>query len=116
MALLLFVVLTGAAIVVSGSRPASDPGAVPAVLQIAGYLCALAAGVLLLTEQEPATRRIGMVVTGAVVLLGLLDALVSDDGGADIGAGLVRLLLLVVMAVVTVRLSLAVSAGRRSTS
>ncbi|NEK85992.1 hypothetical protein GCU60_09480 [Blastococcus saxobsidens] len=113
-ALLLFVAFTGAAIVVSGSRPASDEGALPWALQVIGYLCAVAAGVLLLTGQDAAGRRTGMVVTAAVVVLALLDVLVPDEGGANIGAGLVRLVLLVVLAVATVRLSLATAAARRS--
>ncbi|TFV52014.1 hypothetical protein [Blastococcus sp. TF02A-35] len=115
-ALLLFVVLTGAAIAVSGSRPASDPGTLPWLLQVAAYVCGLAAGVLLVTGQDADARRTGFVVTGAVVVLALLDVLVPDDGGADIGAGLARLVVLVVMAVATVKVSLAVSAARRSHS
>jgi hypothetical protein len=56
--LLLFVVCTGAAIVVDGSRPASASGLAPAVIQGAGYLLGLVAAVLLLVGM--ATARLAV--------------------------------------------------------
>jgi hypothetical protein len=51
-----------------------------------------------------------------VVVLALLDAvtLAADSGGANIGAGLVRLIGLVVIMVATVRLALGIAAARRA--
>ncbi|MGY1590603.1 hypothetical protein ACI79D_01370 [Geodermatophilus sp. SYSU D00708] len=112
----LFVALTVLATVFSGSRPATEPGVLPWALQIAGYLGAIAGGVLLLTVPGPGVhRRAGLVVLGAVVVLALLDAWTQDDLGADIGGGLVRLVCLVAVVVATVRVGAeAVSRGRRS--
>ena len=99
--LLAFIALTGASIAVSGSRPHLDQGTAHWLLQVIGYLCALAGGVRLLA---PATddadgggdRRIGTVVVVALVALVLIDAvtLAADSGGANIGAGFVRLMVL----------------------
>ena len=100
----------------SGARPANDPGDLPWLLQVVGYVCAVAAGVLLMTGRDADGRRLGVIVLVAAAALALLDVLVPDDGGANIGAGFVRLILLVVLAVVTVKVSLAVSAARRSAS
>src|SRR4051794_39706803 len=77
--LVVFIVLTGASIAVSGSRPHLDQGAAPWVLQVVGDLCALAAGVLLMAPAGganggPDDRRTGLVVIGAVVALVLIDA------------------------------------------
>jgi hypothetical protein len=112
--LLLFVLCTGVAIVVSGSRPASEPGLAPALVQAVGYGCALVAGLLLVSgTSEGNARRLGGVVLGALAVLVLLDLLVPDDGGANIGAGFVTLVALVVIMVATIRLALAAaSAGR----
>jgi hypothetical protein len=55
-------------------------------------------------------------VLGVTVVLALIDGLTAGSGGANIGAGLARLVGLVVLAVVLTRLSLAVSASRRSAS
>ncbi|RBY92074.1 hypothetical protein DQ244_07115 [Blastococcus sp. TBT05-19] len=116
-ALLLFVVLTGAAIVVSGSRPAGDgQGDLPALIQVAGYVAAAVGGALLLKGPDPAARRTGVVVLGVIAVLALVDWLTAGQEGADIGAGLARLVGLVVLAVVITRLSVAVSAARRSAS
>ncbi|MCA0145785.1 hypothetical protein [Blastococcus sp. LR1] len=116
-ALLLFVVLTGAAIAVSGSRPGGDAqGDLPWLLQAAAYLCAAVGGALLLMGQDPAAKRNGGIVLGVTVVLALVDALTAGSDGADIGAGLARLVGLVVLAYVITRLSLAVSASRRSAS
>ena len=120
-ALLVFIVLTGASIVVSGSRPHLDQGAAPLVLQVVGYLSALAAGVLLLVPARGADgggddRRLGLVVLLAVVALALIDAVTfaADSGGADIGAGLLRLICLVAVGVATARLAIAAAAARRA--
>lgn len=111
-ALMVFVVCTGAAIAVSGARPANDPGTAPWVLQAIGYVCAAAAAVLLLAGEDDGRRR-GALVGAVTVALVLLDLLVPDDGGADIGAGFVRLVLLLVLFVVTVGLAQAVARERR---
>jgi hypothetical protein len=115
-ALMLFVVLTGVSIAVGAARPATDPGALPWLLQGAGYLCAVAAGGLLLRGQGADGRRIGGVVLGAVAVLVLLDALTAGRVGADIGAGLGRLVFLLVIGMATARLAVTVAAARRSAS
>ena len=120
-ALMLFVVLTGASIVLSGSRPHLDQGAAPWVLQVIGYLCALAGGVLLMAPADgegtnPDDRRIGLVVLVAVAALALIDAvtLATDSGGANIGAGFLRLICLVAIFVATARLAIATARAGRS--
>jgi hypothetical protein len=120
-ALLLFVLLTGVSIAVSGSRPHLEQGTAPWLLQVIADLCGIAGGVLLLApaqgaDGEPSTRRLGFVVMGATVVLVLVDAmtLLDDGAGANIGAGLVRLLCLVVIGVATARLAVAVARFRRS--
>ena len=111
--LLLFVLCTGIAIVVSGSRPGLEQGLAPALVQFVGYACALAAGVLLLSSaSEETARRIGGVVLGALVVLVLLDLLVA--AGPNIGAGFVRLVGLVVIMVATIRLALGIAAAGRA--
>ncbi|TQN41016.1 hypothetical protein FHU33_0368 [Blastococcus colisei] len=118
--LLLFVVLTGVSIAVSGSRPHLDQGTAPWLLQVVGHLCALAGGVLLLAPEEgredAGVRRLGAVVLAAIVVLGLVDAmtLAADSAGANIGAGLVRLVGLVAIMVATIRLAHGVAASRRT--
>ncbi|TFV81124.1 hypothetical protein E4P40_17095 [Blastococcus sp. CT_GayMR20] len=113
--LLVFVLCTGIAIVISGSRPGLEQGLAPALVQFVGYACGLAGAVLLFsstTEPEVgAPRRIGGVVLGALVVLVLLDLLGAD--GTNIGAGFVRLVLLVVIMVATIRLALGVAAAGR---
>lgn len=113
-ALLLFVACTGVAIVVSGTRPANDPGVLPMAVQAVGYACALVAGLLLIASHT-ADRRLGAMVVGALAVLVLLDVFAFSDpaGGANIGAGFVRLLGLVVIAVVTAQTARAVAASRR---
>jgi hypothetical protein len=101
--LLLFVACTGVAIVISGSRPGPQQGVAPAVVQGAGYVCALVAAGLLLAPDS--TRAIGAWVLGGLVVLVVLDLFVLDAAGADIGGGLARLAGLVVIAVATVRLA-----------
>ena len=110
--LMLFVACTGVAIVVSGSRPALHQGIAPAVVQFAGYLCALGAAGLLLPAVS--TRAIGATVLAAVLVLVLLDLFVLDDAGGDIGGGLARLAGLVVIMVATVRLSRGIAAAGRA--
>jgi hypothetical protein len=117
--MLLFVLCTGIAIVLSGSRPASDQGSAPWVAQAVGYLSALAGGVLLLTPRVGRSaddRATGSMVVGAAVVLALVDAVTvaADSSGADIGAGLVRVVGLVVIMVATVRLALGVAASGRA--
>ena len=113
-----FIACTGVAIFLSGLRPAGDPGVAPWAVQVVGYLCGIAAGVLLLApagNSDARDRRTGGLLTAALVALVLLDAATTatDSGGADIGAGLARLVLLVVIAVGTVRVARAVAAERR---
>jgi hypothetical protein len=115
--LLLFVACTGVAIVVGGARPALQQGVAPAVVQFAGYLLALVAAGLLLVSPgggPGSTRRIGAAVLAALLVLVLLDLLVLDDGGPDIGAGGVRVLGLVVITVATVRLAQRLPAAGRT--
>jgi hypothetical protein len=119
LALLLFVCFTALAIVVSGTRPHLAEGTAPEVLQGIGYLCGLVGGGLLLAPARGAAgddRRAGAVVVGALAVLVVLDALTSDSGGADIGAGFVRLICLVAIAVVTARLAATTVSARRSRS
>jgi hypothetical protein len=116
--LLAFVACTGAAILISGVRPAAEPGVLPWLVQVVGYLSGLAAGVLVPAHggggRSP-VRAVGLLLMPALVALVLLDglAMAADSGGADIGVGFVRLGLLVVIAAVTVRLARAVAAARR---
>jgi hypothetical protein len=111
--LLLFVLCSGIAIVVSGSRPGLEQGLAPALVQFVGYACALVAGVLLLSSaSEESARRIGGVVLGALAVLVLLDLLVA--AGPNIGAGFVRLVGLVVIMVATIRLALGIAAAGRA--
>ena len=111
--LLLFVLCSGIAIVVSGSRPGLEQGLTPSLVQFAGYGCALVAGVLLLSSaSEEAARRTGGVVLGALAVLVLLDLLVA--AGPNIGAGFVRLVGLVVIMVATIRLAQGIAGARRA--
>ena len=113
-ALLIFVACTGVAIVISGLRPANDPGVLPFAVQVVGYAFAAVAG-LLLVASRPEDRRPGAVVLGALVVLVLLDvfAFADTSDGANIGAGLVRLVGLLVLAVQTVKLARAVAVSRQ---
>ena len=111
--LLLFVLCSGIAIVVSGSRPGLEQGLAPSLVQFVGYGCALLGGVLLLSSApEESARRIGGVVLGALAVLVLLDLLAA--AGPNIGAGFVRLVGLVVIMVATIRLALGVAAAGRA--
>ncbi|MCF6509832.1 hypothetical protein E9549_20925 [Blastococcus sp. MG754426] len=105
--LLLFALCSGVAIVVSGSRPASEQGLAPAFVQFAGYALALAAAVLLLSSPGDGPRRVGGLVL--VVLLALVVLDLIAPGSPNIGAGLVHLAGLVVIMVATVRLALGIA-------
>jgi hypothetical protein len=118
-ALLLFIVLTGASIAVGGSRPHLEQGIAPAVLQGVGYLFALAGAVLLLAPGGSAKgaaddRRLGLVIAAGVVALVVVDAatMATDSDGADIGAGFLRLVCLAIIGVATARLAVAAAATR----
>jgi hypothetical protein len=104
-ALIVFAVATAVAIVISGSRPAGDQGALPWVVQGVGYVFAVLAAVELLlpaTHPAGADRKLGGVLLLAVAVMVGLDAL--GGGGPDIGAGLLRLVCLVVIVAVAARL------------
>jgi hypothetical protein len=109
--LLLFVMCSGVAIVLSGSRPGLEQGLAPALVQFTGYVFGLVAGLLLLSSAvEGSARRTGGVVLAALGVLVLLDLLAG--AGPDIGAGFVRLVALVVVMVATIRPALGVAVGR----
>jgi len=117
-ALVGFAVATAVAIVIGGSRPAGHQGVAPLVVQGIGYAFALAAALdLLAPAAHPAgaDRRLGGVLLAAVAALVLLDvAAFVDDGGANIGAGFLRLVCLVVIVAVAARLLVSTLAvGRR---
>jgi hypothetical protein len=110
--LLLFVLCTGISIVVSGNRPGLQQGLAPGLVQFVGYLFALVAALLLIApagEGLEGARTIGATVLVAVVVLALLDLLAG--AGPDIGAGVVRLAGLLVIAVATVRLARGLAAA-----
>ena len=117
-ALVAFAVATAAAIVISGSRPAGEQGALPWIVQSVGYLFAVLAGVeLLLPAAHPAgaDRKLGGVILVAVATLVLLDVVVfAGSEGANIGAGFLRLVCLVVIVAVAARLlTTTLASGRR---
>jgi hypothetical protein len=95
-ALLAFAVATAVAIVVSGSRSHTGQGVAPMVVQGVGQAFALVAAL------------------AAPMVLVLLDAFADAAGGANIGAGFLRLICLVVIVAVAGRLvSTTVALGRR---
>jgi len=100
-ALLAFLGLTFAAIMVGGSRPGLQQGVAPAVLQFIGYACALVAAVVLL---RAGARGTGAAVLGALVVLVVLEVVLGALAGVDIGGGLVRVVCLGVIVAVTLRL------------
>jgi hypothetical protein len=113
-ALAAFLAFTVVAIVVSGNRPALQQGIAPTVLQLAGYLCALLGAVQLLAGVPAGRdRATGAAVLAALAVLVLLEVTVDDGGGANIGAGFVRLVCLLVIVVLTARLTGTVAAARR---
>ncbi|RBY76620.1 hypothetical protein DQ239_13895 [Blastococcus sp. TF02-09] len=118
-ALMLFVVLTGVAIVVSGSRPASAQGTAPGVVQLLAYACAIAGGVVLVRASDQRGRRLGGLVLAAAAVMLLVDGLTllaAEDEGANIGAGLARLVCLLLVGGATVQVALDVAAARRDAS
>jgi hypothetical protein len=118
-ALVAFAVATAAAIALSGSRPGSAQGIAPLVVQGVGYGFALTAALVLMAPSDSAAgadRRLGGAVLAAVALLVLLDVEVStgEGGGANVGAGLVRLVCLLVIVAVAGRLLVTgLASGRR---
>jgi hypothetical protein len=119
-ALLAFAVATAVAIVVSGSRSHTGQGVAPMVVQGVGHAFALVAALALLAPGDVfgppagADRKLGGVVLAALVVLVLLDAFADAAGGANIGAGFLRLICLVVIVAVAGRLmSTTVALGRR---
>jgi peptidoglycan/LPS O-acetylase OafA/YrhL len=109
--LLLFVLCSGIAIVVSGNRPGTEQGLTPALVQFVGYGFALVAGLLLVSAADEGNgRRLGGVVLGSLAVLVLLDLLVAD--GPNIGAGFVQLVGLVAIMVATIRLAQRISGER----
>ena len=119
-ALVAFAVATAVASAVSGSRPASAAGIAPFVVRCVGYGCALVAGLALLRSSDRpigADRRLGGTVLAAAGILAVLDveAFAGEAGGANIGAGFLRLICLVVIVAVAGRLvvTAVTAAGRR---
>jgi lysylphosphatidylglycerol synthetase-like protein (DUF2156 family) len=115
-ALVGFALATAVAIVISGSRPHTAQGVAPWVVQGIGYACALVAALeLLLPAPHPAgaDRKLGGVILAALAALVLLDVFARSDG-ANIGAGFLRLVCLVVIVAVAARLLSSTRAtGRR---
>jgi hypothetical protein len=114
-ALVAFAIATAAAIVISGGRPAGAQGLAPLVVQGVGYACALVAALELLAPAENpagADRKLGGAILVALTALVLLDVFAA--GGPDIGAGLLRLVCLVVIVAVAARLlASTLASGRR---
>jgi hypothetical protein len=118
-ALVAFAVATAGAIALSESRAAAAQGIAPLVVQALGYGCALVAALVLMAPGDHpggADRRLGGAVLAAVALLVLLDVEVyaGEGGGTNIGAGLVRLVcLLVIIGVAGRLLATSLTAGHR---
>jgi hypothetical protein len=117
-ALVAFAVATVVAMALSGSRPVSAQGIAPLAVQGVGYGCALAAALILLAPADgspAAGRRLAGAVLAAVAVLALLDVerFAGEEGGANIGAGLLRLVCLVVIVAVAGRLAAGAAAGPR---
>ena len=115
-ALMLFVVLTGVAIAISGARPASAQGAAPLLVQVLAYLCAVAGGAVLVSASDQRGLRLGGLVLAAAVVMLLVDGLtaLSEEEGANIGAGLARVVCLLLIGGATVRVALDVTEARRA--
>ena len=104
-ALVAFAVATAVAIVISGSRPGTGQGVAPWVVQGIGYACALVAALELLApapHPAGADRKLGGVIAVAVAVMVALDVFAA--AGPDIGAGVLRLVCLVVIVAVAGRL------------
>jgi hypothetical protein len=119
-ALVGFAIATAVAIAVGGARPAAAQGLAPFVIRVVGYVCALAGGLALIVSgdrTEGADRKLGGAVLAAVAVLAMLDveAFAGAAAGADIGAGFLRLICLVVVVAVAGRLvaTTVTAAGRR---
>lgn len=119
-ALVAFATATGVAIAVSGTRPAAAQGIAPFVVRAVGYGCALLAALVLLGpggRPMGADRKLGGAVLAAVAVLAVLDveAFAGEAGGANIGAGFLRLICLLVVVAVAGRLvaTTVPAAGRR---
>ncbi len=93
------------------------------MIQASGYLLGLVAAALLLAPDRGSAvplgdpdRRIGGVVLGAfaVLVLGDVVRLTASGDGANIGAGLIRLVFLLLVGVATARLAVRTSAARRA--
>jgi hypothetical protein len=119
-ALVAFAIATAVAIAVSGTRPASAQGVAPFVVRVVGYACALVGGLALLLPADGAAgadRKLGGTVLAAVAVLAVLDveAFAGAAAGADIGAGFLRLICLVVVVAVAGRLvaTTVTASGRR---
>ena len=121
--MLAFVACTAAAVGVSGARPATGQGIAPLIVQGIGYAFVLVAVALLLAPAGSATDcpvaarvegRVGGVLLGALALLVLLDVLTYSEAGAIIGAGLARLVVLVVIVGASARLGAVGAVASRS--
>jgi uncharacterized membrane protein len=114
-ALIVFAVASAVSIVISGSRPAGEQGALPWIVQGVGYVFGVLAAVeLLLPAAHPAgaDRKLGGVLLVAVAVMVGLD--VFGGGGSDIGAGFLRLVCLVVIVAIAARLLTTTLASGRS--
>jgi hypothetical protein len=119
-ALVAFALATVVSIALGGARPASAQGIAPFVVQVVGYVFALVGGLALLRPAGPAIgadRKLGGTVLAAVAVLAVLDveAFAGEAAGANIGAGFLRLICLVVVVAVAGRLvaTTVTAAGRR---
>ncbi len=121
--LLASVVCTAAAVGVSGARPATGQGIAPLVVQGVGYVFVLVAVALLLApagsgEDCPVAARVegrmGGLLLMSVVLLVALDVVTYSEASAaaSIGAGLARLVVLVVIVGAAARLGTVASRSR----
>ncbi len=80
------------------------------------HLCAVAGGAVLVSGSDQRALRIGgLVLAGAMVML-LVDGLtmLSEEEGANIGAGLARVLCLLLIGWATVRVAIDVAEARRT--
>jgi hypothetical protein len=118
-ALVAFAIATAIAIGVSGARPASAQGIAPFVVRVVGYCFGVLGGLALLfpADRTGVDRKLGGAVLAAVAVLAVLDveAFAGAAAGADIGAGFLRLICLVVVVAVAGRLvaTTVTAAGRR---
>lgn len=125
--LLLFIVCTVTAIVLSGTRSGPGQGVAPTIVQGLGYLFALGGGGLLVIPDRRAAHRehaghdrpmdagatppgsqrpAGLVILAALAVLVAVDLVgANSGGGADIGLGLIRLVGLVTIVAVAVGLA-----------